>query len=366
MGSQQHFSNNYAQARERFLDGATGAGLAVRSYAMPGRTGALGEELATDVARFGRSPASKLLIVSSGIHGVEGFCGSGCQSAMLADDQLLARAERAGVSLLFVHAVNPFGFSWLRRVNEDNVDVNRNFVAFDGKFTPNGIYSELEPLLLPAAWPPDRESAASLQAWIRDNGVERYGQAVFQGQYESPRGMFYGGNAPTWSNRTIREIVRTEGTGAHQIGWIDLHTGLGPRGHCEKVFIGRDAELDGARRWWGSDVIPTRRDDSVMYEIQGPMVSILGDECPSARPTTIALEFGTVPLLRMIDALRADHLCWRDGGIPATNLRASAAAELKDCFYVEAPDWQGMVLGQARTAVVQALCALGNDIAHAQ
>jgi hypothetical protein len=132
------------------------------------------------------------------------------------------------------------------------------------------------------------------------------------------------------------------------------------------VFIGRDSELARARAWWGADVIPTRRDDSVMYEIQGPMVTILDDECPAAQPTTIALEFGTVPLLRMIDALRADHFCWRTDGGPATNLRASAAAELKNCFYVEEPDWQGMVLGQARAAMVQALCALENDIATAQ
>lgn len=361
MDLQQHFSKNYAQARERFLQSAGSSGLAVRSFVMPDRKGALGETLATDVARFGPDDASKLLIVTSGIHGVEGFCGSGCQSAMLADDTLLARAQRAGVSLLFVHAVNPFGFSWLRRVNEDNVDVNRNFADFDGRLAQNRTYAELEPLLLPAAWPPDAQSAAGLQAWIDEHGVDRYAQAVFQGQYRSPLGMFFGGGAPTWSNRTVREIVRTEGAGAREIGWIDLHTGLGPRGHGEKVFIGRDDELDRARAWWGSDVIPTRRDDSVMYEIQGPMVTILAEECPSALATTIALEFGTVPLLRMIDALRADHFCWRDGGVPSTELRTSAATELKDCFYVEAADWQGMVAGQARTAVVQALCALESD-----
>ena len=368
MSSQQHFSGSYAQARQRFLQTAQAAGVAVRSYVMPDTRGAHGEDLAADVALFGPDAADKLLIVTSGIHGVEGFCGSGCQLAMLSDESLLARAQRAGVSLLFVHAVNPFGFSWLRRVNEDNVDVNRNFVDFEGRLAPNPAYAELEPLLLPATWPPDAQSAAALQAWIAANGVDRYAQAVFQGQYQSPRGMFHGGRAPTWSNTTMRAIVRSAGAHARQIGWIDLHTGLGPRGHCEKVFIGRDHELDRARAWWGADVIPTRRDDSVMYEIQGPMVTMLSDECLSALATTIALEFGTVPLLRMIDALRADHTCWRAGGIPADEeLRVRAAAELKACFYVDAPDWQGMVVGQARTAVVQALCALENNgIAHAR
>ena len=337
------------------------AGLAVSSFPMPDLKGAQGEELAIDVARFGSRSADKLLIVTSGIHGVEGFCGSGCQSAMLADETLFERAEREGVSLLLIHAVNPHGFSHLRRVNEDNVDLNRNFVNFDGGFAaPNPMYADLEPLVLPSVWPASPEIATELQAWIRQHGVEAYGQAIFQGQYGSPSGMFFGGHAPTWSNRTIRQILRAEGATAQRIGWIDLHTGLGPRGHCEKVFIGRNNELDRARAWWGADVIGTERDDSVMYEIRGPMVSILADECPQALCATIALEFGTVEFLRMIDALRGDHIFWREGVRFDTDAGLAAGAELANCFYIDAPDWHGMVVGQARTAAVQALCGLGS------
>ena len=354
-----HFAASYAAARERFLASAGAAGLGVTSHAIDGVRGAQGEELAMDVVRVGDPHADKLLVLTSAIHGVEGFCGSGCQSAMLVDEPLLATAERMGVGLLFVHAVNPFGFSHLRRVNEDNVDVNRNFVRFDEARSPNHGYAELEPLLLPPAWPPGPEEAARLDAWIAAHGVEAYGQSVFQGQYDSPTGMFYGGSRATWSNRTIRRVLRQEGAAAKQVGWIDLHTGLGPRGHCEKVFIGRAGEIDRARTWWGADVISTERDDSVMYEISGPMVTILAQECPHALGTTIALEFGTVPLLRMIDALRADHFCWRGDPSVAPRLKAEAGQELKACFYVDDADWQGMVFGQARTAVVQALCGLG-------
>lgn len=359
MQATHHFSLNYAQAREKFLARVRAAGLASSSFPIEGLKGAQGEELAIDVARFGSPSADRLLIVTSAIHGVEGFCGSGCQAALLADQAIFERAEREGVALLLVHAVNPHGFSHLRRVNEDNVDVNRNFVKFDGALARNALYPELEPLVLPSAWPPGPDSAARLDAWIRQHGVETYGQAIFQGQYESPHGMFYGGNKATWSNRTIRQIVRTEGARAKQIGWIDLHTGLGPRGHCEKVFIGRKNEFDRARAWWGADVISTERDDSVMYEIQGPMVTILADECPQALCATIALEFGTVDFLKMIDALRADHFCWRENIRFGTEAGAAAGEELANCFYIDAPDWHGMVVGQARTAVVQALCGLG-------
>ncbi|MES2974411.1 MAG: M14 family metallopeptidase [Pseudomonadota bacterium] len=354
----KHFAANYAQARANFQEAARQAKLGVTGHTIPGVLGAQGEALSMDTCLFGNPGADKLLIVTSGIHGVEGFCGSGCQSALLSDTGLLERAAQGETSILFVHAVNPFGFSHLRRVNEDNVDLNRNFVSFGEPQQANPVYAELEPLLLPDSWPPSGEVLSRLDAWLAANGVDNYGQAVFQGQYDSPGGMFFGGNKPTWSNSTIRHVVRSAGQAAKQIGWIDLHTGLGPRGHCEKVFMGGPGELDRARAWWGSDVIATNRDDSVMYEINGPMVSILAEECPGAEPTTIALEFGTVTFLKMIDGLRADHFFWRSGDAADPGMKLRASHELKACFYVDAPDWQGMVYGQARTAVLQALCGL--------
>ena len=41
-----------------------------------------------------------------------------------------ARALPADTGALLVHAINPYGFAWTRRVNEDNADLNRNFRDF--------------------------------------------------------------------------------------------------------------------------------------------------------------------------------------------------------------------------------------------
>ena len=79
---------------------------------------------------MGADDAQALLIVSSGCHGIEGYCGSGLQVALLRDGALRARARDAGVALLLVHAMNPWGFSHGRRVTFENVDLNRNFVDF--------------------------------------------------------------------------------------------------------------------------------------------------------------------------------------------------------------------------------------------
>src|SRR5205085_4675778 len=124
-----YFASEYAEARAGFLAAAAKRGLTVETTLNPLK-GAKGEDLATDAALLGAADAPSLLILTSGTHGVEGFCGSGCQRALLDDDDMARRLEAGRVAVLVVHAVNPHGFSHLRRVNEDNVDMNRNFRDF--------------------------------------------------------------------------------------------------------------------------------------------------------------------------------------------------------------------------------------------
>ena len=101
----------------------------VQSHAHP-LPGSDGLVVATDVASFGRREARRVLIVVSGTHGVEGLCGAGVQLGLL--DRSLPGVLDDDVRLVLVHALNPHGFLGLHRTNEDNVDLNRNFVAHDG------------------------------------------------------------------------------------------------------------------------------------------------------------------------------------------------------------------------------------------
>jgi predicted deacylase len=355
------FSKTYPEARRKFLDAAARRGLDVETHVLPDHMGRHGEPLATDIVWLGAEDAERLLIVTSAIHGVEGYCGSGCQVAMLNDDWLLGRARDLDVAIAIVHAVNPHGFSYDRRVNEDNIDVNRNFHDFSAALPQNPAYEELVPFVLPASWPPDADSARQLAAYVEAHGADAFGQALFRSQYAHPNGMFFGGTAPTWSNNMVRRFLRERAGRARQIGWIDLHTGLGPRGHCEKVFIGGRDEFATAQQWWGNDVISPSRSDSVMFEIRGPMLQVLREECPQANIATIALEFGTVELMRMLEALRADHWCWKHREPEDTDRREAARVELRNAFFVEEEDWFGMVVGQFRTATVQSLLGLNAE-----
>ena len=358
----QYFSGSYAEARRKFLDAAAQRGAAVESFVLPGHTGLLGEALATDVALLGAAGADKLLIVTSGTHGPEGFCGSGAQAATLADDELLARFERAGVALLLIHAVNPHGFSHLHRTNEDNIDLNRNFIDFAAARPANAGYAEVEPLALPATWPPTADDAAALAAYIEKDGMRAFKTAMTSGQYVSPDGLFYGGQAPSWSNRTIRAILRKYAASARHIGWIDIHTGLGPYGHGEKIYPGRNAPADLARAhaWWGADVFAPFAGDSASADVSGPVVSSVYEECPQAEAAMMGLEFGTQPDKEVTDALRADT--WLRRHPEASDaMRRAARRQVRDAFYCDDDVWKGMVLGQTRVVLLQTLQGLAKS-----
>jgi hypothetical protein len=201
MGFPEYFSATYTEARRRFVGSALEMNGAVEARANPGAKGALGEELATDVARFGDMAAENLLIVCSGTHGNEGFCGSGVQIGFIHEGIIGARPK--SVAVLLVHAVNPYGFSHIRRVTEDNVDLNRNFQDFAKALTPNVRYAEIHEWLVPSDWHGPARTAAdvALTTWRDANGgLSAYQAAVAGGQYAFPDGLFYGGQRPTWSN----------------------------------------------------------------------------------------------------------------------------------------------------------------------
>ncbi|MCB1997542.1 MAG: M14 family metallopeptidase, partial [Rhodoferax sp.] len=251
---ERFFAQTYAEARAGFLTAAEACGLDVQSHAHPLR-GPEGEELAMDVVRDGPVDASAVLVVTSACHGVEGFCGSGVQRALLADAGFRAAAADTGVAVLYVHALNPWGFAWWRRTTHENVDLNRNFHDFHGPLPENPAYDELATAIVPTQWPAP-EADARLAAYAAEHGDRALQTAVTAGQYQHPQGLFFGGRAPTWSQQTLRHVLQDHGRRCARLAWIDLHTGLGPSGHGERIFAGDndDVVVARARAWWGQAV----------------------------------------------------------------------------------------------------------------
>jgi len=351
------FSSTYREARQRFLETAAEHELAVDTRVLEGIAGLEGETLATDVVRIGPADAKRLLVLTSATHGVEGFCGSGAQIALMRDDALRASMETLGVAMLLVHAINPYGFSYLSRTTEGNVDLNRNSVDFSRPLPQNAGYAELHDLLIPARWPPDQANVAAIRAYIDTRGQWAYQQAVTTGQYSHPQGMFYGGAQTAWSTRTMRDLLAEYGETCVAIGWIDFHTGLGPSGFGAKICVG---DVTRARRWWGADVTSPSDGTSIAADVAGPLLDTLRQTCPHAAIASIAIEYGTVPLTDMLDMLRADVWVRHHADAP-DELKADIRRQIRAAFYIDDDVWRGMIVGQARAAVLQGLYGISRE-----
>jgi hypothetical protein len=359
MSASRCFAQSYAEARQKFIAAANAAGLDPVPHAHP-LLGRDGELLAMDVARFGPDDASALLLISSGCHGVEGYCGSGVQNALLADPGWHAAAARAGVAVLYIHALNPYGFSWLRRTTHENVDLNRNFIDFSKPLPHNEAYDRIAHLLVPAIWPPTPEVKAGLVEYAAEHGKKALQAVVSGGQYEHPQGLFYGGRNPTWSHQTLRHVLRDHGRRCRRLGWIDLHTGLGPSGHGERIYAGGDdaAGLRRARDGWGEEVTSIYDGTSESAMLTGLMWLAAGEECAQAESTGIAMEYGTLPCEQVLDALRADQWLENHPDAPAAQ-RAQIKRQIRDAFYVDGDAWKARVVEQGVEAARQALAGLG-------
>lgn len=361
MDAADGFAQTYAHAREKFLAAAQARGLEVGScpHPLPGRDG---ETVALDVVADGPDDAEAVLLVSSGCHGVEGFGGSGAQVALLRDEAVCAAARAADITLLYIHALNPWGFSWWRRTTHENVDLNRNGHDFSQPLPRNDGYEELAELLLPAAWPPTTFNEARLLGYAVRHGRAGLQAAVSGGQFEHPEGLFYGGRGPTWSRLTFEAVLRKHAARCTRIGWIDLHTGLGPAGHGERIHAGDDDALDAvslarARRWWGAEVTSVAEGGSVSSRLSGMIGAVFADCCPQAEMTGIALEFGTVPLPAMFDALRADQWVQNHPETPAAQ-RHAVKQRMRDAFYLDTDAWKHAVVEQTTDAAVRAIAGL--------
>jgi len=352
------FSKSYAEARQKFLDAAQAAGLKVQSHyhPLPGRDG---ESLAMDVVREGAADAKQLLVISSACHGVEGYCGSGVQVHALRDAAWRQAAREAGVAVLYIHALNPYGFSHVRRVTHENVDINRNFNDYSKPLPVNTAYRELQPLLLPDVWPPDAANASAVAKFIAERGMPAFQAAISGGQHEFADGLFFGGRGPTWSNLTLRNVLREHGRTCQHLAWIDLHTGLGPSGVGERIFACADdkAALARAKAWWGNGITSIYDGSSTSAFLTGLMWMAAYEECPQAEYTGIALEYGTQPWDAVTHALRGDHWLALHPEAPAA-LRQQIKQALMDAFYVDSDAWRTQIIDQAVEAMHQAVHGL--------
>ncbi len=347
MPASSYFSADYAEARSRFLAAAKAAGAQMSVYRNPAR-GPAGEDLTTDVAWLGPADAERVLVTISATHGAEGFCGSGAQVGWF--ESGLHREAPAGTALLQIHAINPYGFAWLRRVTEDNVDLNRNFIDHGATYPVNDGYEELHAAICPPEWTDAviAQTRAVFEAYAEKHGPRGLQSAISGGQYSHADGIFFGGNAEAWSRQTLLAIFAKLLSRARHVAVVDYHTGLGPRGYGERICVhAPDSDsLARAGQWYDDDITSPFLGSSSSVELFGVNLTAMEEALPHARMTGIALEYGTLPTEQVKLALRADNWLHVHGKVDSPKGRA-IKGQIREAFYQDADDWKQMIWDRA-------------------
>ena len=350
-----YFSNTYQEARTKFLTAAKTADGNLEHYRNP-YLGAENEELYIDVATFNLPGAKSVLVVSSGTHGIEGFAGSAIQIGLLHEG--ITKNLPEGVGVLFCHALNPYGFSHLRRFNENNVDLNRNFFDHSKPYPINEGYGELAWLIEPNSLSSWQDLKAKLViAWYRvTKGKLWLQKAISQGQFSHPGGIFFGGHTETWSNLTLQKVIERHLFHASQVVLIDIHTGLGEYGAAEVIAEVRPETPAYERmlKWWGNKVKIPLSGGSVSPPVRGSLKYGFTRLLPHTDVTAVSLEFGTSPLPDALWALRAENYLHHHIGDEQLDALA-IKAELKRVFYPDQNNWRNKVWLQGSEIVLQAL-----------
>lgn len=345
--SSAYFSSSYTEAREKFLAAAKEAG-AVLDHRLNAKVkGPAGEDLYTDIALLGDKDAPRKIVILSGTHGNEGFCGSGCQVGFLEEGWAEKRPE--DTALVFVHAINPYGFAHIRRVNEDNVDLNRNFVDHTKPYPVNKGYEEIHAWLVPETWANGGVEAANarLAAYAAEHGPMALQHAASGGQHSHPDGICFGGTAPTWSNETLRAIVNDYCVGARHVALIDFHTGLGPNGHGELIFSDIKIDnLDRAQAWYEGQVTSFLDGTSTSAELTGMNCIAFLDAIPAETYTGIAVEYGTYDVATVLRAFRFDAYI-NAHEEPGSALWNEGKKAIYEALYCDNDDWKAKIWDRA-------------------
>jgi len=257
------------------------------------------------------SPNS-LIILSSGTHGVEGFAGSAIQ--LMVTEEILSPGYLDSTGLLFIHGLNPYGMKYLRRVTENNIDLNRNCAADEAHYdTENEGYEKVYDMLNPQGKANHRSLRnRNLHLIVIQKilavTMRALRQAILQGQYEYPEGLYYGGKELEPQIDAITPILREKMKPYTRILTIDLHTGYGENGtmhlfpnpvadphikaQMEELFAGYTID-------WG--------DSADFYTIFGSFADYIGTLAPGKSYYPMVFEFGTLDSQKTFGSIRSLH-----------------------------------------------------------
>ena len=205
---------------------------------------------------------TNLIILTTGVHGMEGYIGSVMLDVFF--EEIYPTLDTENTGILIVANVNPYGMKYKRRYNENNVDLNRNFIedwdSFD--LASNTVYPEVVNFLQPegkmgnAFWH-EVGFYLSLAREAIVSGADTVSDALLTGQYEYSNGVYYGGTGDEKSTAYLKGVFRECLNSEYEnIVYVDIHSGYGPRYNMIIFNSAQDKTTEAeAREMYGYDYI---------------------------------------------------------------------------------------------------------------
>ena len=307
----------------------------------------------------------RLLILTSAVHGVEGYVGSAVQQMFL--KELLREIRLDNLGLLLIHGINPYGFKYKRRVTENNVDLNRNCSTDKTLFkSVNSGYSDLNGMLNPAKKANIRSVG---NIFFQLNAIQKIiqysmgtlRQAVLQGQYQYEKGVYFGGKELEPSIKAVTPLIQDIAQNYDMVFNIDLHTGYGKRGTMhlfpnpmkdkkkkEKIeTIFSETHID-----WG--------DGDDFYTVTGDFTTYVGQIIPEKYYLTMVFEFGTLDSQVTMGAIKSLHnvILENQGvhfGYKSKKDEAGVKNRYLEGYYPSSRSWRSKAIIDARKTLLQAV-----------
>jgi hypothetical protein len=316
-----------------------------------------GEELTIDVTVGGKAGTDRVLVISTGIHGVEGFFGSAVQLALL-QEWAGRRNALPAVRVVLLHGLNSFGFAWRRRFNEENVDLNRNLLLEGEPFqgSPEG-YAKLDKLLNPkrppSPWEPVTCKFLMAIAW---DGMDKLRRAVASGQYDFPQGLFFGGARPSRTSEVLAAHLDCWLGDSRRVVHLDFHTGLGPWATWKLLIDYPLTQVQRQRlsRWFGPDAVEETDTNKVAFPVRGSFGRWCVSRSRNRDYLYAAAEFGTYNPIRVLAGLRAENQA-HHWGKPGDGSTERAKQQLVELFCPCSETWRTQVLDSSRRLVSQSI-----------
>ncbi|MBI5962347.1 MAG: DUF2817 domain-containing protein [Chloroflexi bacterium] len=310
----------------------------------------------------------KLIIITTAEHGIEGYVGSAMLKIFM--DEFAPRLNPENTGLLLVHAINPWGMKNNRKVNENSVDLNRNFVygKFDTEINPD--FKTLGYLFTPQR-PARSFFMENLSFWGRiiraivTSGISRVSTAALLGQHHTPKGFYYGGSRHEDVTQITMGLYRKALEEYDTVIQMDMHTGYGPRDQMSIIIPPVDpiSSKEAVEKF--NYPLVQKINPEEFYAINGDMGEyyylLRNESFPQKKIFVCGFEFGTFgdSLLARIRSLRAmifeNQLNWH-GAVNEKSARV-IRQEFSELYFPAEDKWREKAASDCRRAFEGILAA---------